>query len=142
MVYASPVHAPWRYLRDVHLERRLAVAEDVVGSTHPRRDVVVALHTIGAWKQERATELVVGDDAVLSGRGPTGGRLVPQGALERQPLTRPLVLDVEAVVEKAVAGLVRSHALRQLIRHAVVEPVADLPADVGRVLRSFMYPAW
>ena len=96
---------------------------------------MVALHALGAWKQDRATELVVGDDAVLSFRRPTGGRLVPQGPLERQPLTRPLVLDVKAVVEKAVAGLVRSHALRQLIRRAVVEPVADLPADVGNVLR-------
>ena len=47
--------------------------------------------------------------------------------------TRPLVLDEHGVVEEAVAGLVRSHPLRQLIRHAVVEPVADLPADVGRV---------
>src|SRR4030095_15461466 len=122
-------------LRDVPLERRLPVAEHIVGDTKPRRDVMVTMYAFGAWKQERATELVVGNDAVLSGRGPTGGALVPQGTLKRQPLTRPLVLDVEAVVAKAVAGLVRSHALRQLIRHAVVEPIADLPAHVGDVLR-------
>ena len=83
-------------LPDIHLERRLAVAEDIVGGTHPRRDVVVALHALGAWQQERATELVVGEDAVLSGRGPARGRLVAHGALERQPLARPLVLDVDS----------------------------------------------
>ena len=73
------------------------------------------------------------DDAVLSSRRPAGCALVPQRALERQPFTRPLILDVEAVIQKAVAGLVRAHALRQLIRHAVVEPVTDLPSDVGNV---------
>ena len=91
-------------LPDIHLERRLAVAEDVVGGTHPRRDVVVAAHAFGAWKQERAAELGGAEDAVLSGRSPARGRLVAQGALKRQASTRPLVLDVEAVVHEAVAG--------------------------------------
>src|SRR5688500_19136781 len=37
------------------------------------------------------------------------------------------------VVEKAVARLVRPHALRQLVRLTVAEPIADLPAYVRRV---------
>src|SRR6185436_11794272 len=99
-------------LADTYLERRFPVTKQIVGGAHPRRDVAVAQYAVGAWNQIRAAELVVADDAVLSGRRPTGRRLEPQRPLERQPFTRPLVLDVEAVVEQAVAGLVRSDALR------------------------------
>ena len=80
-------------LPHVQLQRGFAVAEHVVGRTDPGRDVVVALHTLGAWQQERTVNSLSVRIPFSPGWRPARGGLVAQGGLDRQPFTRPLVLN-------------------------------------------------
>ena len=57
---------------DVDLQRRLAVAEDVVRGAHARRDVVVAGHTVGPREGERRRRNC---DAARTPFSPSGNQL-------------------------------------------------------------------
>ena len=118
---------------DVHLHGRLAVAEEIVGGAHPRRDVVVAGHAVLSREDEAAAELIVGGDAVFVGGEEARRVLVARRGLHREASVRPLILRVEAVVARAVALIVGADPHRELVGHAVVERVAQLVVDVHRL---------
>ena len=63
---------------EVHLQRRLAVSEQIVGRAHARRDVVEAGDAILPREDEVAAEPVVGGDAVLALGEPAPRVLVAQ----------------------------------------------------------------
>ena len=131
----SPVLRGLQVLAEVHLQRRLAVAEDVEGHAHPRRDVVEAGDAVLPREDELAAELVVGGDAVLALGEPAPRVFIAHRGLHREPAVRPLILRVEAVVARAVALDVRADAHRELNRvqqgrAGAVERVGQLVIDV------------
>ena len=107
----------------VHLQRRLAVAEEVVGGGDARRDVLevvprdrVEVVVAGRLVERRAERLLrVAADVLV----------VAQAQVQREPLDRPAVLDEEADLAdhlRARAAFDR-RVLRELRRHAVGEAV-------------------
>src|SRR5688500_10256664 len=82
-------------LAEADLQRGLAIAGQVVGAAHARRDVVVAAHALRAREGERRPKAVRLDDAVFAYGAEAADMLIPQAALEREPAARPLVLDEE-----------------------------------------------
>ena len=90
-------------LAHADLDRRPAVAEQVVGAAHPRRDVVV--------RRSRRPSVGTGRPARTGARrsrsrlpGRSCDVLVAKAALERQPAPRPLVLGEEGMRHDAVAA--------------------------------------
>ena len=80
----------------VDLQRRLAVAEEVVGDAEPRRDVVVAADAHGALERNRLRVEARGfRRAVALRRRPAPGAVVADAALQRQAADRPLVLGIQ-----------------------------------------------
>ena len=50
----------------------------------------------------------------------------PKRALQRQPAERPLLLGIDSVEGRARIALIGGDVLRQLVRHAVVQPIGEL----------------
>ena len=125
-------------LADVHLQRGLAVAEDVVRRADTRRDVVVAGHALGFRERDRPgiphRRL---RRAVVLGREPAPRPVVAHGALQREAATGPLILREERVVLRPVALLPRRDAHRRRVhpRHEEAEVRQNVPRVVGVVLR-------
>ena len=76
-------------LADVHLHRRLPVAEQVVGCAAARRDVVVALDAILRRKCESGGQKPHRSDLLIGEIAP--GVVVANGALQRQPASSSIV---------------------------------------------------
>ena len=112
---------------EIELQRRLAVAEHVVGRAEARRDVV---ERVDAWRpreaDRRRVELRRQLRPVVLRRAEAPGAVVAQRALQRQPAARPLVLDVQRRRRRAVRLVPLRQPERELIRHALVEPVGQL----------------
>ncbi len=117
-------------LSDVHPERGLPVAEQVVHRTATRRNVPVALDAVCAGKDVRVSELVGREDTVLLARAPARGHFKAQRSLKRQAPARPGVLDIERAVAQAIADASGPHPRAQLDWSAVVERVAELLCDL------------
>ena len=84
-------------LAAVDLQRRLAVAEQVVGDAESRRDVVVAADAHRALERDRLrVEARRARRAVAFRRRPAPRAVVADAALQRQAADRPLVLRVKA----------------------------------------------
>ena len=111
-------------LADVHLQRRLPSAEHVVRRAHARRDVIETFHTLGARECDGLRMEAVGPvpSVVLGGR-PAPGAVEACGPLQRQPPHRPLVLRIHGVVFGPIGGLPVADVHRQLVGHAIVEPI-------------------
>ena len=115
-------------LPEVGLERGLAVAKQVVGDAHARRDVVVALDAHRALERDR---LRVEDRrlgrAVALGRRPAPGAVVANRPLQRQLAQRPLILREEGRRHRAVGRVPpRGEDVAEADRAPVVERVAQL----------------
>ncbi len=93
-------------LAEVHLQRRLAVAEHVVGGAHARRDVVDSPSRPSARGNVERRRPGTATARARRSR-PPGNQLhacsYRSAALQRQPVLRPLILHVEGVVARAVA---------------------------------------
>ena len=80
----APVLRGLQVPADVHLHRRLAVPEQIVGRAHARRDVVEAGDALLPREDVAAAEPVVGEDAVLALGEPAPRVLVSHRALQRE----------------------------------------------------------
>ena len=128
-------------LADVDLQRGLAVAKDVVRRARAGRDVVEPRHADGLRERHRRCSEQVGSGRALPIRRPAPGTVVPDRALQRQTVHRPLILHVERVVLAPVGGVEITKSHGQLIRHAAKEPVVQARGvvvvhAVGAVVRG------
>ncbi len=115
-------------LPEVGLERRLAVAKQVVGDAHARCDVVVALDAHRALERDR---LRVEDRrlgrAVALGRRPAPGAVVANRPLQRQLAQRPLILGEEGRRHRVIGRVPpRGEDVAEADGIPVVERVAQL----------------
>ena len=108
----------------VELQRGLPVAEHVIGEAEPRVDVVIADDALGRRKDERLRDELRRPDLLRGIVAP--GVVVADGSLDGELSASPLVLCVQGVVSDARVGEVRPRELRELIRHAVVDPVIEV----------------
>ena len=115
-----PTLAPCRYLPEADLQRRLAVAEDVIRGAHARRDVVVAGDAVGA-REAGAGEK--GARRLCDRREPAPRMIVAQRALQREPIERPLILREEGHHRRARVVEVGIRVLGDRDRHAAREGV-------------------
>ena len=105
------------------LQCRFAVAEEVVGSTEPRSDVLVVRHVLDLREVERADEAT--RRPVLSRHGAVDV-VEAHAQVRRQPLQRPLVLRVESQVHLDAHILRRRRGkLRERHRHASEKLVGE-----------------
>ena len=116
------------YFPSTDLERSLPVAEQIVGGTEPRREVVHALAGDGRERkvarglQRRGTPVLFRISAAEA--------VVAQTGVDRPAVDRPAILHVDAELSLDQRLTARRHAVqRHLVRDAVVE--AEL--HVGRV---------
>ena len=80
----------------VDLQRRLAIAEDIVRGAHSRADVVEAGHANRFRERDRGRPELVRTVSTLPLRRPAPGAVVAEGTLQRQSIDRPLILHVRA----------------------------------------------
>ena len=114
-------------LPDIQLDRRLVVAEHVPGGSAAIGNVVEAGDAVGARKGDRNRVERLRRAPAVAFRGcPAGGVVVAQRALQRQPPERPLVLRVERVIPGLVRRVPVPDEHRELVRHAIAEPVGEL----------------
>ena len=113
---------------EVHLERGLPVAEQVVGEPEPRCDVVVAANADRSIEADRLrVEARCPGGTVAVRRRPAPRAIVPHGALQRQAADRPLVLCVQADRLRAIVLIpARRQEVRDADGHLVVECVPQL----------------
>ena len=98
----------------IDLHRRLAVAEQVVGHSQARREVVESGDAFGLRIDDANRREPGRADALLEEVAPRV--VVAQRALQRHPSARPLLLCVERGVADAVVAIERHQRLRELIR--------------------------
>ncbi len=128
-------------LRQIQLDRCLAVAEHVIRQSHARGNVVVTHHALGARQRPLgAAETAVALQAVQLLGEEAPGVFVAQCTLQCQPAPRPLVLDEERVVASAIRLPPRRDALCDLVRHSGVEPIlqsviGEVAEDIGHLVR-------
>ena len=114
------------------LERRLAVAEEIVGGGHAWREVVIGVDDRRFLERERRRQEALGTHTLR--RRPAPRTVVPQRALEREAVDRPLLLHEEGVVPHPQLLLEVVDELRQLVGHAVVDAVLQVVATaIGQV---------
>ena len=105
-----------------HLERRLAVAEQIEYRAAPRIQVLPCRSARHRSKVSRRYP-AVGRGVDVLGRDVPVEVVVPEAVIERQAPDGPLILEVDAQIPVAVLSEIRRRILGDLIRDAVVEPV-------------------
>ena len=114
-------------LAEGHLDRRLPVARQIVGRADPRGDVLEAGSGCRRKRDRDRNELLRAD---LLFRIRARRVVEPDAALQRQPAERRLVLRIDRRRRRVVDDEKRVAGHRQLVRHAVAEPVLQ-PLVVG-----------
>ena len=108
-------------LAGVDLQRRLAVTGQVDRGAAAERDVVVALHDVLRREHDRRGHEARRPNHLL-GRA-AHGVVIPNAAFQGDATNRPAILreDPHVLHASLLSEIVQQH--RQLIRHAVAEPV-------------------
>ena len=124
-VVATPLEHALQVLVQADLQRGLAVAEQVVGGARLRRDVVPATLSCAGNVMFRVGASSAGPDGLLGEA--VGEVVVADAERQRQPIERPPILrvDAEVVVDVRRASSTACAKQRDLVRHAVVEAIAD-----------------
>ncbi len=106
------------------LQRGPARAEEINRGSHPRRDVLVAVDATSLGDDDRCRQKARRPFLLL--RKPAPCEVEPYGALQRHAAAGPSVLREHGVPTHTCVVHPGRDRLRQLVRHAVVDAVADV----------------